>query len=163
MRGRDVLRTFERRQRHLPHWEQPGSVYAVRFSVRRGCPVDLTDPRIGRIVVTSLRHYDGVRYGLYVFTVMPDHVHAVLRPTPRDGEVEYLWRILGSIKSWTARSINSVLGRRGPVWRDESHDRIIRDLDEYQRWIDYIYMNPVAAELVRDPAQWPWSGVGRCG
>jgi len=163
MADRRFLRGFERRKRDLPHWEDPGAAYAVRFSVRRRCAVDLTMPAAGRIVVSALRHYDGLRYGLYVYTVMPDHVHAVIRPIPRDGQVEHLWHILAGLKAWTARQINASRSRSGPIWRDESHDRIIRDQAEYLRWVDYIYLNPVAAELIDDPAAWPWWGVGRGG
>jgi len=35
--------------------------------------------------------------------------------------------ILNSIKGFTARQINDLLGRSGPVWLDERFDRIVRD------------------------------------
>ena len=97
---------------------------------------------------------------LYDYTVMPGHLHAILKPIMRDGVTERLGDIVGDMKKWTARQINRVLGRRGRFWRDERYDRMIRNEAEYQEWAKYILENPKAAGLVDDPLNWPWWGKG---
>jgi REP element-mobilizing transposase RayT len=147
-------------RRDLPHWEDPGATYFVRFSVRRSWPVDLTAPEIARIVIDALRFSDGRRYWLYDYTVMPDHVHVILKPIVRDEKAEYLWSILRDVKGWSARQINKLLGRRGPLWRDESFDHIIRNRADYRESAEYILQNPAVAGLIEDPTEWPWWGKG---
>jgi putative transposase len=156
------LQGFERRRRDLPHWEEPGSVYAVRFSLRRDCDVGLTRPAAAPLIVGALAFHAGLRYELYDYAVMPDHVHAIMKPVVRGGTAEHLWCLTRDLKRWTARRINELLGRRGPLWRDETYDRIIRNQAEYAEWARYIYHNSVAAGLVTDPADRPWWGCG-CG
>ena len=160
MSDESLVSEFARRERDLPHWESPGATYVVRFSVWRKCAVDLTRPELARVVVDALRFHDGRRYWLYDHTVMPDHVHAILKPIVREGATEPLWRIMRDLKSWTARRINQVLGRGGHVWRDETFDHILRGVAEYDEWAAYILENPRAAGLVEDPLEWPWWGRG---
>jgi hypothetical protein len=155
-----LLGEFERHQRDLPHWEGPGEAYAIRFSVWRRVAVDLTRPDIAPLIIDALRFHDGNRYLLYDYTVMPRHVHAILKPIVRDGKAERLGELVGDLKSWTARAINRILGRRGLFWRDERYDRIIRNQAEYHEWAKYILGNAKEAGLVDDPLDWPWWGKG---
>jgi REP element-mobilizing transposase RayT len=154
------LAEFERRKRHLPHWEEPGATYFVTFCLKRGVSVDLTRPEVGRLIVDALRFFDEKRYWLYDYTVMPDHVHAVLKLIVRDGKTEYLWRIMLSVKSWSARRVNALVGRSGPLWQDETYDHIVRDQKDYITRARYIFQNPATEGLIDDPADWPWWGCG---
>jgi len=160
MSNRRDLTDFERRKRDLPHWEEPGATYFVRFAVRRTSEVDLTRRDVAPIIVDALRHFDGLRYWLYDYTVMPDHVHAILKPIVQEGNTEYLWSIMRSLKGWAAHSINAALNRSRPVWRDETYDHIIRDQAEYERFAQYILQNPAVAGLIDQPTEWPWWGKG---
>ncbi len=156
----ESLSALERRRRDLPHWEEPGATYAVRFSVWERCGVRLDRSDIAPIVVSALRYHHGRRHWLYDHTVMPDHVHAIMKPIVHDGRTEYLWQILRDIKNWTARRINERMERSGPVWRDESWDRIIRNQTEYEYWADYILQNARVAGLFEHALDWPWWGHG---
>jgi len=73
---------------------------------------------------------------------MANHVHVLLlRITPS--------RLLQSLKGFTAREANRVLGRTGePFWQAESYDHWVRDENEYGRIAAYIENNPVKAGLV---------------
>jgi len=150
---------FTRRRRHLPHWEEPGATYFVRFRLLRQV-VDLTGADIAPLVIEGLRFPDGVRYWLYDYTVMPDHAHAILKPVVRDGTTEPLGDIMGSVKKWTARRINSRIGRRGPLWQDETYNHIIQSRAEYAAWAEYILQNPHVAGLIGEATEWPWWGKG---
>ncbi|MFO7917240.1 MAG: hypothetical protein R6V13_04080, partial [Anaerolineae bacterium] len=63
----------------------------------------LSRPEIADIVVEALQHRQGKVYDLTVFCVMPNHVHLVCTPLPRDdGTYHALHRILQSLKRYTA-------------------------------------------------------------
>ena len=147
-------------RRHLPHIEIDGATYFVTFTVNEAVTLDLTNAAVASIIIQALRHFAGSRYLLYDYTVMPDHVHMIVKPLTDECGCNSLSEIMHSIKSWTATAINELVGRRGTLWRDESWDHIIRGRADYEETARYIWNNPVAQELVTDPAKWPWWGRG---
>ncbi|MEO7724555.1 MAG: carbamoyl-phosphate synthase large subunit, partial [Chthoniobacterales bacterium] len=103
----------------------------------------LRDPAVAQIVAQALRHFDGDRYQLDAFVVMPNHVHALVQ-TEEKGTLS---EVLHSWKSFSAKEINRSLGRSGPLWQDESFDRMVRDYDELERYREYVAANPAKAKL----------------
>ena len=103
----------------------------------------LRQPKISAMVEEALRFFDGQRYWLGHFVVMPNHVHCLVRPL---GE-HTLSEILQSWKSFTAKQINATLGREGKVWQDESFDSIVRDEAALGKFSAYIQENPGKAKL----------------
>jgi len=103
----------------------------------------LRQPKISAIVEEALRFFDGQRYWLGHFAVMPNHVHVLVRPL---GE-NTLSEILHSWKSFTAKQINAVLGRESNVWQDESFDNIVHDEAALGKFSFYVQENPVKAKL----------------
>jgi Rad3-related DNA helicase/REP element-mobilizing transposase RayT len=103
----------------------------------------LKQPELSRVVAEALRHFDGERYILGHYVVMPNHVHVLVRPV---GE-HALSDILHSWKSFTAHEINRLLGRKGRVWQDESFDHIVRKETDVERFAAYIRENPLKAGL----------------
>jgi len=69
----------------------------------------LRDPRIGKLVVDALRFWQGKRYRLVAWCVMPNHVHVVCRLLTG----QELSNVLRGWKSFTARRANEILGRNG--------------------------------------------------
>jgi Rad3-related DNA helicase/REP element-mobilizing transposase RayT len=94
-------------------------------------------------VAAALRHFDGERYTLGHFIVMPNHVHVLVRPLAG----HTLSEILKSWKSFTAREINQSLGRTGTLWQDQSFDRIVRTPQALEQFAEYIRQNPAKAGL----------------
>jgi carbamoylphosphate synthase large subunit/REP element-mobilizing transposase RayT len=103
----------------------------------------LRRPQIAATIANSLRHFDGDRYALDSFVVMPNHVHVLVRPH----KAHSLSEILHSWKSFSAKEINKLRERSGAVWQDENYDRMVRDFAELERYRDYIKENPVTAKL----------------
>ncbi len=122
----------------------------------RGCGTcHLRDPHIGGIVENALLHFDGERYRLLAWCVMPNHVHVLIEtmegfPMPD---------IVKSWKSFTARQANAFLQRDGAFWRRDFFDRFIRDDAHFVRAAEYIEANPVKAGLVSEPCEWPFSSA----
>jgi REP element-mobilizing transposase RayT len=117
----------------------------------------LRDPRLAGLVENALLHFDGTRYDLLAWVVMPNHVHAAvaLRPSYRVTEVVRSW------KSFTAKQANEILGRSGTFWRKDFFDVRIRDEEHLGRVRRYIERNPVAAGLCARPEDWPFGSAAR--
>jgi hypothetical protein len=105
----------------------------------------LSNPTHSAAVAGALRHFDGSRYFLGAYAVMPNHVHALVQPLKSAS----LSRVLHQWKSYSARKLQgtgSVPGA-GAVWQDERYDRIVRNEYELRSFHDYILGNPAAARL----------------
>lgn len=118
----------------------------------------LKDPRIGELTAGALRFFDGQRYDIGSWIVMPNHVHVIVRPLGK----HLLDEIVKSWKGFTGREANKLLGRTGePFWAREYYDHLLRDDAERARLSDYIHDNPVKAGLCARPEDWPWSSAHR--
>jgi REP element-mobilizing transposase RayT len=123
-------------------------------------PKWLQNPHIAELVMEALHYRDNKVWDLLAFCIMPDHVHAVVKPlTRRDGVPEPLSAVMQSLKRYTARKANQVLHRRGTFWQDETYDHVVRDEAELARIIQYVLSNPVKAGLVSTWQAWPWTYV----
>jgi REP element-mobilizing transposase RayT len=99
----------------------------------------------GDVMAQTLRHFDGERYELHAWCVMPNHVHAMFY-LERGSDLE---KVLHSWKSYTAHAID-----RGVIWQREYFDRVIRSPEHFNETRAYIRNNPAKAGLVN----WPWVG-----
>ena len=109
----------------------------------------LKTPDIAKIMRGAIEYFDGGRYKLHAWCIMPNHVHAIAEPFAGFE----LSQIVHSWKSFTAKKINRELGRTGSVWQQETYDHIIRSKTEYLDLMDYVWNNPVKAGL-RDCPKW---------
>ncbi|MFP4249527.1 MAG: REP-associated tyrosine transposase [Armatimonadota bacterium] len=156
----EFIEQFRKTQRRLPHWQAPGETHFLTFGLLDRTSCDLTLPALARTIVGALQFRHEETYLLHDWVLMPDHVHLMVTPMATEHGFHSLSRILGSIKGWTAHEINRSIGRRGALWQDETFDRVIRNDAEYRKRAYYIWMNPVEADLVADPRDWPWWGNG---
>jgi putative transposase len=108
----------------------------------------LRDQENAATVADALHHFDGQRYELASYVVMPNHVHLLVRPL-LDGE-HSLENIVQSWKQFSAKRINQRLDKRGSIWQEESFDRIVRDEEHLYRCVQYIGANPSRAGLPAD-------------
>ena len=97
----------------------------------------LNEERIRQEVEAALHFFDGNRYRLHAFVVMPNHVHVLFVAFPGfpQNNVLHTW------KSFTSKVINKALGRQGRLWQDESWDRLIRNEPHYRNCLAYIHNN----------------------
>ena len=115
----------------------------------------LRDPRVGQLVENAFLYFDGVRYRLIAWVVMPNHVHIlieIIEGYPMD-------TIVHSWKSYTANEANKILGRKGRFWYPDYYDRFIRDERHFNNAVRYIHENPVKAGLVGNPEGWLFSSA----
>ncbi len=117
----------------------------------------LRAPEVAAIVQDTLLHFDQQRYQLAAWCVMPNHVHVAYSTigTVTPDSIHHSW------KSFTSHEVNRLLRHSGTLWERESFDHLIRSIDSYEVFIEYIEHNPCAAGLCRSPAEWPFSSAGR--
>jgi REP element-mobilizing transposase RayT len=115
----------------------------------------LRDRSVAEIVRDSIKKFDLVRYLLFAWVIMPNHVHLLLRPLPGFS----LAQIAHSFKSYTGLMANRALGREGEFWMREPFDRYMRDSDHFKRTVRYIENNPVKAGLCARPEDWEFSSA----
>jgi primosomal protein N' len=137
------------RKRSLPHFEIPGFTYHITWQTHNKL---VLPPEARAKTLEACHFWHGKKIKCYAACVMPDHVHLLIQPLPvqeagKEG-VYPLPEILHSIKSFSAHEVNKVMKHPGPVWMDESFDRMIRsEADLHKTW-DYIWNNPRTIGLV---------------
>jgi REP element-mobilizing transposase RayT len=116
----------------------------------------LADPRIADIVLSAIFFLQQKEYfRLYSFVIMPDHLHLIILPHGKRTVSE----IMHSLKSYTAKKINSLLGREGKIWQDGFYERIIRNEDDLREKARYVEGNPVRKGLVEEPQEYVYSSA----
>jgi type I restriction enzyme R subunit len=118
-----------------------GRLFTMRFEAllddAHGSCV-LKYPEFRAQVTGALHHFNGGRYDLDCYVVMPNHVHVLFRPL---GEHK-LEAILQSWKRHSARQINKVRGEAGSLWQREYWDRLVRSQKHFEWTRDYTVRNP---------------------
>lgn len=116
----------------------------------------LREPECSKIVCDALLHFDGERFELGAATVMPNHVHALVRPLTHE-----LDDVLASIKRFSATEIRRATSTVGRLWQHEGYDRIVRDDEHLWKCLQYIGRNGEAAGV--EAWRWvqpSWSNAG---
>lgn len=115
----------------------------------------LKNPAIASVIENALFHFDGRRYRLHSWVVMPNHIHVLLTPATGYG----VPGIVHSLKSFTAKEANHLLERKGGFWQVDYYDRYVRNEEHYYRTVEYIEMNPVRAGLCESREEWAFSSA----
>ena len=140
-------------QEHPSPWDEPTrKEYKIRFPKRIDAWLDrgygecvLRQPECAQILFDVLLHFDGDRYNMASFVIMPNHMHTLFQLRGNND----LEDVLGSWKGYSARQINGYLARKGPLWQAESWDRLLRGVGDLVRCFSYIERNPVVAGLAQ--------------
>jgi len=160
--GRDARATHSiieptARRRLLPHFDIPGSIYHVTWRTRGNLKLS---PAAQQAALDACHHWHAKKIKCLIACVMPDHVHMLIQPLPiqergREG-LHSLAEILHSIKSFSAHAANKLMKRNGPLWQEESFDRMIRsESDLHEKW-NYIWNNPRELGLVGPMEEYPF-------
>ena len=115
----------------------------------------LRRPDVAQLVEGALLHFDGARYRLLAWCIMPNHVHALIETRegfPMDD-------VLHSWKSYTSHEANKLLRRVGEFWQREYLDRYVRNAEHFEKVLAYIEDNPVTAGLAKLKTEWLWSSA----
>jgi putative transposase len=103
----------------------------------------LRRPDLAKIVGDSLLHFNGDRYEMGDFVVMPNHVHLLVQFTTASAMKDQC----RSWKHYTAVQINRTIGASGTFWQGESFDFLVRTPEQFEAIRRYIEENPIRAKL----------------
>ena len=148
LQGIGVPNANAQRRRKIEDWLDSGA----------GCCA-LVHPQLAALMQETLLKWDGDRYRLLAWCVMPNHVHVLMEAFAA------LPKIVQSWKSFTGRwalrnNAELLLGVPGnALWMRDYWDRFIRDETHFNNVFTYIEKNPVKAKLCRLPQDWPWSSA----
>jgi putative DNA methylase len=156
---REVIEAARAESRENRTGGRPTSARGKRVAMRRieryldegAGAAHLRNPEAAKVVAEALSQFDGTRYELYAWCVLPNHVHVALRPLGN-------WRlrtIVHSWKSFTGKKLLGLLGLKPPFWQRGYFDRLVRDGEEFTRIVRYVAQNPAKAGL----KNWRWAEV----
>jgi REP element-mobilizing transposase RayT len=97
-------------------------------------------------LVRVLQAFDGTRYRMHAWVVMPNHVHVLFSPIGTESPE----RTIGAWKGVSARRIHLRCGGGGRLWQPESWDTLIRSSDHLAACHRYIAENPTRSQLAPD-------------
>ncbi|WP_194973826.1 HsdR family type I site-specific deoxyribonuclease [Aquiflexum lacus] len=121
----------------------------------------LANREMAQVVQEALLHHDGDKYNLLAWSIMPNHVHVLIRTS---GD---LVRIIQSWKSFTGKwalqnnkRFNLGIDKEAAqFWMPEYWDRFIRDDEHFNNTVRYILNNPVKANLPENHIAYLFRGV----
>ena len=115
------------------------------------------DPACARAAILELRstaHLGGV--GTFAWVLMPDHLHWLLS---LEGDAK-LADVMRRFKSRSARAVNGVLGRTGPIWQRAYYDHALRRDEDLRLVARYLIGNPLRAGLATEVGRYPyWDAI----
>lgn len=134
---RDEKKDIEKRKKHQ-YWLDKGLGSCA-----------LAQIEMAQIVQQAFLHHNGVKYDLLAWSIMPNHVHVIIKTN------DDLPKIVQSWKSFTgkwalANNIKYKLGLENEAakfWMPDYWDRFIRDEDHFNAAVRYTLNNPVKAKL----------------
>ncbi len=123
-------------QRTSIEFEKPSLTHAT-------VPVCSDVPTWRNSLRKSLLFFDGTRYRMGDFVVMPNHVHLLASFATE----ETMKTQCASWLHFTAVRINRTLGQQGKFWQQEPFDHLVRSQMQFDYLRKYIARNPVKAGL----------------
>lgn len=110
----------------------------------------LKERALATIVGDSLLKFDGDRYELTDFVVMPNHVHLLAAFRDEKGMLKQC----ADWKRYTARQINNRIGRTGELWQEDAFDHLVRSPEQFDHFRRYIAENGPRARLADEEYLW---------
>jgi len=132
--------------------EYPGAFYHVTSRGNERRDIFLTQKNYERMI--GYLESATERYGaqIHCFCLMSNHYHLLLE-TPRGN----LRQILHHLNTSYTNYFNAKTGRAGHLFQGR-YRAILVDKDHYAMELSrYIHLNPVRAQMVKDPLLYPWS------
>jgi putative transposase len=90
---------------------------------------------------------------LHAFVLMTNHVHLLITPTTDNG----LSKAMQSLGRVYVQQFNYRYGRTGTLWEGRYKATLVDSEDYVLACYRYIEMNPVRANMVEHPGEYPWS------
>ena len=145
----------QRKHRRLDRqlYGELGAICSVTIGARERRAV-FTRPAAAEAAVEVLRAHSGsTGVKVYVFCVMPDHVHLVLGPSEECDIITFV----GQFKNLAQRAVWKH-GIRSRIWQTSFWDHFLRADEDLEHVVDYVLNNPLRKGLVTEHRDYPYAG-----
>jgi len=96
---------------------------------------------------------------IHSFVLMTNHVHLLCTPSCTDG----ISKMMQGLGRYYVRYVNSTYRRSGTLWEGRFKSSMVHS-EQYLLTVSrYIELNPVRANMVAHPAEYPWSSYRKNG
>lgn len=103
-----------------------------------------------KIVKENLEKYD---ISIISYCLMPNHFHILVRIHKEYSLSPFIRQILNTY----VQGHNRFVKRTGPLFEGRTKYKLISEEKYLLQVSRYIHLNPVKANIVKDPAEWPYS------
>jgi putative transposase len=103
-----------------------------------------------KLFLETLQSYRGKGYLLHEYVLMLDHFHVLITPEAT------LERAVQFIKGGFSFRAKKELGGSMEIWQRGFSDHRVRDREDFEIHVDYIYRNPVGKGLVERAMDYPY-------
>jgi putative transposase len=105
------------------------------------------------LFLATLHSYRGRGYLLHEYVLMPEHFHVLITPAVTlERAVQF---IKGGFSFRAKKELNSAM----EIWQRGFSDHRIRDLQDFDAHVGYIYRNPVGRKLVENAVEYPYGSA----
>jgi putative transposase len=157
-----------------PRIREDGKVYYITTNIQRRLRI-FTSPSFIIPILDSLNFYRHQhKCKIFGYVIMPDHLHLLIYPTGESSTVSDFTRDFKRFTSgrisrqaelenksdWMKTFLESgEQSQRGEkqVWQESFWEQMIYTEKFMRQKLNYIHMNPVRAEIVNDPTDYPYS------
>ena len=112
------------------------------------------------VYLDKLKEYSR-KHGVDVhgYVLMTNHVHLLMTPDDSQG----ISRLIQSLGRYYVRYINQTYKRTGTLWERRYKSTLIDSENYFLTVSRYIELNPVRAQMVDHPSEYPWSSYQKNG
>ena len=104
---------------------------------------------LGRLKEALLKH----NCALHAYVLMTNHVHLLVSPANTNG----ISKAIQMVGRYYVQYFNHTYGRTGTLWEGRYKATLVDSEDYLLTCYRYIELNPVRAQMVEQPADYPWS------
>jgi len=96
---------------------------------------------------------DRYKVALHAYVLMTNHVHLLMTPESEEG----ISRVMQSIGRRYVQYVNLKYRRTGTLWEGRHKASLVEDEAYLMACYQYIELNPVRANMVKHPVDYPWT------
>lgn len=136
-----------------PRIHYPGAVYHVILRGNAGQPIFFEDADRFRLYLFLQESVERFGYRIHGFCCMTNHIHLVVQVADTPLSI-----IMQNLSLRYTKWVNYTQGRTGHLFQGR-YKALLLDADAYLlELVRYVHLNPVRADMVPLPQEYPWSG-----
>lgn len=136
-----------------PRYHVPGAFYHLMLRGNDGQSIFFSDADRCRFCLLIQQGVEKFDHRIHAFCLMTNHIHLLVQvnQTP-------LSKIVHNLAFRYSQDFNRRYGKIGHLFQGRFKAILLEEQDYFLKLIRYIHMNPVRANMVRDPSDYDWSG-----